>query len=279
MEFKKLESKSALGQIISNSFKLVIDNVLEILKIIGIFLVPVFVVGFILIFIFAFGMFGAMIVSSPEEIFFAMLSVFIPLLIIAPLISLLSYFGYGIIIKVLGDRYQGKDTNWKVGMKYIWGKKWSLIGLNILIILMAIVVYMVIAAITGIIATITFGIGLIIIIPIIIAMAFIIPAIYVLFNSTLIIEDLTVVESIKKTVSLFGRGNLWMMIGKCAAISGITILIGFGVAIIGFFPIIGFIIMIIGQVYVQSFLISACNIIVIDNMEVNNIFSKGNFID
>ena len=177
MEFNKSQSKLKLGEIISKSFKLVVDNALEILKITGIFLVPVFlvIIGLLVALIFALigiigtGIYGA----SSDELILVFFKMIIPLLIFTVLImvvSLVSYFGYGIIIKVLGDRYKGEDTGWKDSMKYVWEKKWSLIGMNLLILLISFVAYIVIMIVSGILTAVTFGIGLIIIFPILIAL-------------------------------------------------------------------------------------------------------------
>ena len=286
MEVNKSQSKFKLGEIISSSFKLVVDNALEILKIMGIFLVPVFIVLFALTVALVIEMFGVlgmgMYESSPDALMLVGFKMIIPLLIFTILmivVSLLSYFGYGIIIKVLGDRYKGQDTGWKDSMKYVWEKKWSLIGMNLIILLIFFVAYILIILVGGLLAVVTFGIGLILILPIVIALAIIVPAVFMLFNSMLIIKDLSAMDAIKQTLRLFNKGSFWSMIGKCAALSGITILIEIPLILVAMIPILGFVVVLIGQVYVQSFLMSACNIIVIEDMEPQDGFSEGNFIE
>lgn len=286
MEVNKSQSKSKLGEIISNSFKLVVGNALEILKTIGIFLVPVFIVLFALTTALVVVMFGVLgtegYMSGPEELILGSLKMIIPLLIfmiLMLLLSLVQYFGYGIIIKVLGDRYRGEGTGWKYSMKYIWEKKWSLIGMNLIILLMAFVAYIVIVLVGGLLTVVTFGIGMIILIPILIAFALIVPAMIMLFNSMLIIKDLMAIDAIKQTFRLFKKGSFWSMIGKCAALSGITILLTIPLLLLLLVPILGWIVILIGQVYVQAFLMAACNIIVIEDMEPQDGFSEGNFIE
>ncbi|MBU3109753.1 hypothetical protein [Clostridium gasigenes] len=289
MEFNKSQSKLKLGEIISKSFKLVVNNALEILKITGIFLVPVFlvIIGLLVALIFALiGIIGTGIYrSSPDELILVFFKMIIPLLIFTILVmvvSLVSYFGYGIIIKVLGDRYKGQDTGWKDSMKYVWEKKWSLIGMNLLILLISFVAYIVIMIVSSILTAVTFGIGLIIIFPILIALAVIVSAVFMLFNSMLITKDLRAMDAIKQTFRLFKKGSFWRMIGKCAALSGITNLAILAIVLLAMVPLLGVIVAIlaiVGQVYVQSFLIAACNIIVIEDMEPQDGFSEVNFIE
>ncbi|MBU3105967.1 hypothetical protein [Clostridium gasigenes] len=289
MEFNKSQSKLKLGEIISKSFKLVVDNALEILKITGIFLVPVFlvIIGLLVALIIALigiigtGIYGA----SSDELILVFFKMIIPLLtftVLIMVVSLVSYFGYGIIIKVLGDRYKGQDTGWKDSMKYVWAKKWSLIGMNLLILLISFVSYIVIMILSGILTVVTFGIGLIIIVPILIALSVIVTAVFMLFNSMLITKDLRAMDAIKQTFRLFKKGSFWGMIGKCAALSGITNLAILAIVLLAMVPLLGVIVAIlaiVGQVYVQSFLIAACNIIVIEDMEPQDGFSEVSFIE
>ncbi|WP_322390054.1 hypothetical protein [Clostridium perfringens] len=89
-----------------------------------------------------------------------------------------------------------------------------------------------------------------------------------LFNSMLIVRDLTITESIGETFRLFKKGYFWTTIGKLAAISGITI--GFGIVLtIGniIIPILGMILALIGQFLIQAYTMAYLNILVWDRNE------------
>lgn len=296
------KSKSTLGEIISNSFSLVTHNALEILKVIGIFLVPAFIAMFICIFVAIIAMIGSIIPTlntisnnplSDEyidsiisgqiiELLPKMILPIILLIVITILISFVSYFAYGIIIKMLGDRYCDEETSWKYSMKYVWGKKWSLIGMNLLVILILLVVYIVLVIILGLLTIITKGLGVIILIPFVFVWVLMIPVMIILFNSMLIIKDLRAIDAIGQTFGLFKFGGFWRMVGKCLALGGLTILMSIPVLLLGIIPFVGIIAIMIGQVYVQSFLMAACNIIVIDEMHSGNSnddYSEINFIE
>lgn len=279
MEFNKLKPKMNLGEIISNSFKLVINNALELLKIISIFILPVFVAMFIVILALVFSMLRGAYIASPEELLFGILAMTIPIILISIVISLISYFGYAVIIKMLGDRYSGQESGWKYAAKCAWGKKWSLIGMNLLIMLILFIAYIALILLSVLVGFITFGIGFIIIIPIIIAIAIVVSPMFMLFNSMLLIKDLSAMDAIKQTFELFKRGSFWSMVGKCAAIGGISIGISILISILAIIPILGFIVIVFGGMYTQAFTISACNIIVIEDMKSSDVFNEENLIE
>lgn len=279
MEINKPRRGMNLGDVITNAFKLVINNVLEILKVISIFILPVFALVFIVIFVAVFGMFGAMYMSSPEELIFGVLAMILPIILITIVVSLISYFGYAVMIKMLADRYMGEETGWKYATKCAWQKKWSLLGMNLLIMLMLFVGYIGVMLVAGLLGVLTFGIGFIIIIPMIIGLALIASALLMLCNSMLLIKDLTAMDAIKQTMQLFGKGSFWSMIGKCAAITGITFGINIVMALMSIIPILGFVVIIFGGMYTQAFLMSACNIIVIEDMQSYNDFSDSSLIE
>lgn len=283
------KSRITLSEIISISFKLVSNNALEILKIIGIFMVPVFVLIVLLTTSFIFSMiigFEPFINMSQVEIqnqipiiSLNMIIPFIGYIIAILIVSFLFYFGYAIIIKLLSDKHLGKDTNWKYSMKYIWQKKWSLIGMNLLVGIVLALVYILIAILFGGVTILTFGVGLIIMIPLILAFVAVVPTMVTLFNSMLVIENLRVMDAIKKTLKIFRKGNFWIIIGRCAIITVLSMVIGLLTSILAIVPIFGFIVILISGVYIQSFVIAASNTIVIEEIQNNNDFSKGNFID
>lgn len=279
MEFNKSKQPMGLGDIISNAFKSVVNNALEILKIIAIFILPVAIIIFIAVFVTIISTFGAMYISSPEQIIFGLLAMIVPIILISLVLGLVSYFGYAVMIKMLADRYIGEETGWKYATKCVWEKKWSLLGMNLLVMLMVFVGYLALMLVGALIGFITFGIGAIIIIPIFIAMALIIAPMVMLFNSMLIIKDLKAMDAIKQTFELFKNGSFWSMVGKCAAITGITIGLSLLMSILSIVPILGFIIVMFGGMYVQAFLMSACNIIIIEDMEVYNDFNDTNLIE
>ncbi|MGL5353690.1 MAG: hypothetical protein ACRDA5_10235 [Clostridium sp.] len=297
------KSKSTLGEIISNAFSLVTHNALEILKVTGIFLVPALIGMVILMSVTLVGMIGTFIpvlnsisnnqletgyidTIDPELITNLLPKMVLPiilLVVISILISFVSYFAYGIIIKILGDRYCDEETGWKYSMKYVWSKKWSLIGMNLLVILILLLVYTVLALLLGLLAITTKGIGFIIIIPIVIIWALIMPVMILLFNSMLIIKDLRAIDAIGQTFGLFKFGGFWRMVGKCLALGGLSILMAIPVLLLAIIPFVGIIAIMIGQVYIQSFVMAACNIIVIDDMHSSDNndddYSEVNFIE
>ncbi|MDY4606040.1 hypothetical protein [Clostridium tertium] len=279
MEERKIHL--SVSEMLSRAFNLCKNNVLEILKVIGIFIVPTIVV--------LFGVIIGIVFSSlinisysysysysyfDEAIPFIGIGTIFVIILIALISSVLMLYANGIITKILDDANKGNEVSWRSANKYVWKRKWSILGLNILVWLMTFAFVVVIALLTMLLALLTVGIGLIILIPLIIAIIVILTPLTSLFTSMLIVRDLTITETIGETFMLFKKGYFWSTIGKLAAISGITIGIGLVLAIIQVIPLVGIVIAIIGQYSIQAYTISYLNILSLDRSNIVE-----NFID
>lgn len=269
----------SVSDILSKAFKISKDNILEILKVIGIFIVPtvLILIGIIVGIIFssminmsyAYSYSYNYLENSIPFIGFGSVLILIFTSIIA---SVAIVYADAIIVKILDDANRGKEVSWKTANKYVWQKKWSVIGLNLLVTLMFFAFFIAVALLTVLLAVLTIGIGLIILIPLIIAIVVIMAPIPMLFNSVLIVKDLTITEAIGETFLLFKRGYFWATIGRLAAISGITIGLGIVLLILEFIPLLGIIIAIIGQFIIQVYTISYLNILVYDRSDIEEIY-------
>ncbi|MDI9217730.1 hypothetical protein [Clostridium tertium] len=279
MEERKIHL--SVSEMLSRAFNLCKNNVLEILKVIGIFIVPTIVV--------LFGVIIGIVFSSlinisysysysysyfDEAIPFIGIGTILLIILVALVSSLLMLYASGIITKVLDDANKGNEVSWRAANKYVWQRKWSILGLNVLVWLMLFAFAVVIILLTILLAVLTVGIGLIILIPLIIAIAVVMAPLAYLFTSMLIVRDLTITEAIGETFMLFKKGYFWSTIGKLAAISGITIGIGLVLAIIQVIPLVGIVIAIIGQYSIQAYTISYLNILSLDRSNIVE-----NFID
>lgn len=279
MEERKIHL--SVSEMLSRAFNLCKNNVLEILKVIGIFIIPTIVV--------LFGVIIGIVFSSlinisysysysysyfDEAIPFIGIGTIFLIILIALISSVLMLYANGIITKILDDANKGNEVSWRSANKYVWKRKWSILGLNILVWLMTFAFVVVIALLTMLLALLTVGIGLIILIPLIIAIIVIVTPLTSLFTSMLIVRDLTITEAIGETFMLFKKGYFWSTIGKLAAISGITIGIGLVLAIIQVIPLVGIVIAIIGQYSIQAYTISYLNILSLDRSNIVE-----NFID
>lgn len=279
MEERKIHL--SVSEMLSRAFNLCKNNVLEILKVIGIFIVPTIVVLFGVIIGIVFS--SLINISYSYSYSYSYFDEAIPLIgigtifliiLIALISSVLMLYANGIITKILDDANKGNEVSWRSANKYVWKRKWSILGLNILVWLMTFAFVVVIALLTMLLALLTVGIGLIILIPLIIAIIVILTPLTSLFTSMLIVRDLTITETIGETFMLFKKGYFWSTIGKLAAISGITIGIGLVLAIIQVIPLVGIVIAIIGQYSIQAYTISYLNILSLDRSNIVE-----NFID
>ena len=200
-------------------------------------------------------------------------------------VGIIALFGSLVIIKILDDANKGNEVSWKSATRYVWDKKWGALGLNILVYLMFILAMIVLLILFFILSFITLGIGLIILIPLFIAIIVVASPLLYLFNSTFLVRDLGVTDSIRETFLLFRKGYFWSTIGRLAAISGISMGIGVVLALLQLIPIIGIIVATIGQYIVLSYVSAYLNIFVldrskpdIDNFGGNDILGD-NFID
>lgn len=267
----------SVSEILSKAFRISKDNILEILKVIGIFIVPtvLIIVGIIVGIIFSsminmsYAYSYNYLENSIPFIGFGSVLILIFTIIIA---SAVIIYADAIIVKILDDANRGKEVSWKTANKYVWQKKWSVIGLNLLVALMLFAFFIALTLLTVLLSFLTIGIGLIILIPLIIAICVVMAPIPMLFNSALIVKDLTITEAIGETFLLFKRGYFWATMGRLAAISGITIGLGIVLLILEFIPLLGIIIAIIGQFIIQVYTISYLNILVYDRSDIEEIY-------
>ncbi|EOR24287.1 MULTISPECIES: hypothetical protein [Clostridium] len=267
----------SVSEILSKAFRISKDNILEILKVIGIFIVPtvLIIVGIIVGIIFSsminmsYAYSYNYLENSIPFIGFGSVLILIFTIIIA---SAVIIYADAIIVKILDDANRGKEVSWKTANKYVWQKKWSVIGLNLLVALMLFAFFIALTLLTVLLSFLTIGIGLIILIPLIIAICVVMAPIPMLFNSALIVKDLTITEAIGETFLLFKRGYFWTTIGRLAAISGITIGLGIVLIILEFIPLLGIIIAIIGQFIIQVYTISYLNVLVYDRSDIEEIY-------
>lgn len=269
----------SISEMLSRAFNLCKNSALEILKVIGIFIAPMFVVLFGAIMVIVFSSLMNISYSYSysyldDSIPFIGLGTILLIILVSIISSIIMLYANGIITKVLDDANKGNEISWRSANKYVWQKKWSILGLSILVGLMFFAFAVVVALLTLILSLLTIGIGLIILIPLIIALIVILAPVQSLFNSMLIVRDLTITEAIGETFRLFKKGYFWSTIGKLASISGITIGIGLLLLVFEIIPLLGGIIAIAGQYVIQVYMISYLNILVLDR---NNIVES--FVD
>ncbi len=267
----------SVSEILSKAFDISKNNIVEILKVIGIFILPT--IGILIGTIVAIGLSSFLKVSYlysysyfDRDIPFIEGGTILIILILAIVATLITLYANGVIIKILDDANKGKEVSWRSANIYVWQRKWSIIGLNILLYLMIFVAMISLILVTVLLAFLTIGIGLIILIPLFIAIVVIMIPIVSLFNSMLIVRDLTITESIGETFRLFKKGYFWTTIGKLAAISGITIGFGIVLTIVNIIPILGIILALIGQILIQAYTMAYLNILVWDRNEEVEIF-------
>ena len=281
-------SQLRISEILSRAFNLCTNNFLELLKVIGIFMIPAMIIPIIIGATLAMSAFFSMsIFSSNLDRNFGAIGIGTILLIIVMAIisGFISLFATLVNTKILDDANKGNEVSWKSATRYVWNRVWSAIGLNILAWFMFLGVILVLVFLVIILSLITLGIGAFIVIPCAIAIIVIISPFIKLFNSIFIVKDLGVIDSIREAFLLFKKGYFWSTIGKLAAISGIYIGVIIVLWIFELLPFIGFIIAILGQVIMNIYVISYLNILVLDrigskdNLFRNNDDSGNSFID
>ena len=224
--------------------------------------------------------------SFLESIFAGMgVGTILGIILLSIILGLLYLFGYLVIIKVLDDANKGNEVSWRLATSYVWDRKWKALGLNIIVWLMIFVSLIVLSILFLILSVLTLGIGLVIFIPLLFVIILLLTPSMNLFNSTFLINDLGVMDSIRETFLLFKKGYFWSTIGRIAAIAGIF----FGVMILlgmfDFIPFIGNLIVIVGQCVITVYMTAYINIFVLDRNKPNidsfggNENSGDNFID
>lgn len=265
----------SVSEMLARAFNLCKNSALEILKAIGIFIVPTIIV---LIGIIVGATFSSIINISysysyfDEAIPLIGAGTILLIILVSLMASLLILYANGIITKILDDANKGKEISWRSANRYVWQKKWSILGLNILVWLMAFAFAVVIILLTILLSFLTIGIGLIILIPLLIAIFIVVAPLTTLFNSMLIVRDLTITEAIAETFMLFKKGYFWSTIGRLAAISGITIGLGIVLGILELIPFLGIVLAIIGQFVIQAYTMSYLNILALDRSDIVETF-------
>ena len=258
-----------ITEMLSRAFNICKDNILEILKAVGIFMITAWLLSMITsltsIATTFFSIFDINSYVYYDKIPLEMNSGIILLITIIGIFSgILSLFGELVITKILDDANKGNEVSWKKATKYIWKKKWSALGLNILVFLIIFIAIVGISFLAILLSLLTLGIGAIILVPLVIAIVIVIIPITSLFNSNFVVNDLGAIDSIKETFLLFRKGYFWSTVGKVAAISGISIGLGIILLWIKFIPILGFILSLVVQVIIDIYLSAYLNVFVLD---------------
>lgn len=283
-----------VSEILSRAFNLCIDNFLEILKVIGIFMAPALIIPLILFYsIFATMLLGTSIINSYsyqnsyfDRIFAGIgIGTIVGFMLLSIILGLLSLFGTLVITKMLDDANRGNEVSWRSATSYVWERKWRALGLNILVWLMIVVGVTAIIIIFGILSLLTLGIGLIIFIPLILFILLLLVPSMNLFNSTFLINDLGVIDSIRETFLLFRKGYFWSTIGRIDTLSGIYFAIMILLGILDFIPFIGTILIAVGPVVMTVYMTAYINVFILDRNKPNidsfggSDDSGNNFID
>ncbi|MGL4772885.1 MAG: hypothetical protein ACRC2K_04890 [Clostridium sp.] len=170
--------------------------------------------------------------------------------------------GLGVVIYLIHERSHGNMISATEAIKDMTSKMGSVIGLNIIIGLIAIISALLFALAIIVITLITFGIGALLSIPLyFVALAIAIPWIEI-YTSTLIINNTTIGEAISKTNNLFKNGGFWRNIGRFLSIGLISFLVLLVVSMFEIIPIFGVGIGTILTFLVSCFVVSSNNIIV-----------------
>ncbi len=281
-----------VSELLSRAFNICIDNFLEILKAVGIFMAPAIILPLILLYtVVATALIGSSFMYSypyavlEERATGIGVGIVLLIILIALILGLLSLFGSLVIIKIIDDANRGYEVSWRSAARYVWEKKWEALGLNILVWLMMIVSIIVFMILFMILAILTLGIGLIILIPLYIAVILLLTPALLLFNSTLLVNNIGITDSIRETFLLFRKGYFWATIGRIAAISGIFIGIMILLGIFDFIPFIGPILMVVGSCILSVYMSAYISIFVYDRNKPNmddfggNNNSENGFID
>lgn len=269
-----METKNNLTitEMLSKAFYLCKDNFWEILKVIGIYIIP----SIIILIIALISLFSGLVISimfsaatSYENIIPSSIGIGSVLLIIPItfVIALISGFGSLVIGKILDEANKENKITWKEASKYIWDKKWSALGLNIIIFFMLFAFFILLTLLTALILLITFGIGAIIMIPLIIALIFIVAPFTSLINSIFIVRDLSITESIGEAFSLFKKGEFWKNIGILASIAGISLGAGLVLYVLQLIPLLGFFIGILGQSLIGAYVFAYLNVFTLNKTD------------
>lgn len=270
-----------ITEMLSRAFNICKDNILEILKAVGIFMIPSFIFSMITLSIFISTIFFS-ITNINSYSYYNILSpvmgaaTIVLVILLEIIFGALSLFGNFVIIKILDDANKGNKVSWKSATKYIWKKKWSALGLSISAGLMFAISIIVMLFLVLLLSILTLGIGAIILIPLFIAIMVISIPVISLFNSVFVVNDLGAIDAIKETFLLFKKGYFWLTVGRIAAISGISIIIFIILFVLEFIPILGFILSLVVQVIIDIYLSAYLNVFVLDRTKSQFYKFRGN---
>ena len=258
-----------ISEMLSRAFYMCKDNILEILKALGVYIIPsiiIPIIASIALFSSLFFSLSFSVATEFEELFIPAIGVgsILGFLIITIIVCLIGGFGNLVIGKILDDGNKGNFVSWKSATKYIWDKKWSALGLNILIFLMFSAFFIVVVFLAILLSIITLGFGAIIIVPLVIAIFFVIGQLPTLMNSMLIVKDLGAIEAIGETFLLFKKGEFWKNVGILSAISGISLGVGLVLFMLEFIPILGFFITLVGSFLMNTYAFAYLNVFSLD---------------
>lgn len=279
-----------ISEILSRALDICKDSAIEILKAIGIFIAPAIIIPIIIITaLIMTAVLGSMYKYSKFELLLGAVGIGAIILIIftAIISGVISLFGCLVIIKVLDDANKGNEISWKKATKYIWERKWNLLGLNILVNIMMSASIMVLFIVGILLSLITLGIGAFVVIPTIIAIVFLCIPMSSLFNSVIIVRGLGITDAIRETFLLFKKEYFLETIARIASIAGIYLGVVISLSILQFIPFIGSITLILGQFMLMIYLYAYLNVFVLDRMNnsngdilgINDNNSGGSFID
>ncbi|MCF0147819.1 MAG: hypothetical protein HUJ77_05415 [Clostridium sp.] len=292
MEIRK--NNLRITEILSRAFDLCVDNFLEFLKAIGIFMAPAIILPLILFYtVFATAFISSSFLysysytdSALDRVFTGLgIGTVVTIMVLSLILGIISLFGSLVIIKISDDANKGNEVSWRSATRYVWDRKWRALGLNILVWLMIMALMIALIILFIILTIITLGLGLIILIPLFFGILLIITPSMTLFNSTFLINDLSVTDSIRETFLLFRKGYFWSTIGRIAAISGILFIVVIISAILDFIPFLGTIIMSLGSCAASVYMSAYISIFVLDRNQPNvdnfggNDNSDNGFID
>lgn len=262
-----------IGEVISKAFILCKENWLELIKLIAVFVIPIIVLTSIIIGNIV-GLSMKVRFSNNSQSLLGVFSMLIGIITLSIIIALISIYAETSIIRLIDDASNNREVSWKNALRHVWERKWSILGLNILILLITIGISIVLVLIIMLLALITLGIGLIVLVPLLLVSFICLSPLTILINSMFITRELSITESLGETVRLFKKGYFWNTLGRVSAIGGIMSLAGIVLTIVQIIPIIGTVVMIIGQMIIQVYSISACNLIIYSrkNAENNNAY-------
>lgn len=264
----------SISEMLYRAFYICKNNAIEILKVIGIFIIPILILPVIVATRFLTSRFIGMQIRHHKGFRGILAGIDLGLILAVILAYVFIFIGYIfvmlVITKMLDDSNKGYEVSIKSAMKYVWDRKWRALGLSLLVwfILLLVTISLIVSGI--LVSIVTLGIGAIIVIPAIMIIVFVSTPVIKIFNSVFIVNDLSIMDTIKETIILIKNG-FWPNIGKLAAISGISIGASAIIGVFEFIPILGVVISSVGIVVLDIYVYAYLNIFVLDRNNVNKV--------